>query len=158
MSGVYTVTIRHRATVATAITILQVKAGPAAPFQILRAWCNQTASETSQQEEIQLLRKTAAATVTLAVVGTHVFKHATNDPTPGVELGTAATGVIATAEGTDGDVIEPEGFNVLNGWLWVPTEKERLWVPGGGIVALKFPVAPTSATFNFGMRIEEHRG
>jgi hypothetical protein len=158
MSGAYTVTVRHEAIVATAISILQLKAGAAAPFEILRAWLTQSLSETSTQEKLQLVRKTAAATVTAAVVGTHVFKHATNDPTPGLELGTAATGVIATAEGTDGDAIDLEGFNILNGIMWVPTERERIWVPGGGFIALKLPVAPASATWQFGMKIVEYRG
>lgn len=147
--------VQHSAVVATAITILQVKAGAATPFEVLRAWINQRGTVVSLQESIQLLRKTAAATVTAATVGTHVLKLRPGDPTPDLSLGTAATGVIATAEGTDGDILADNGFNVLSGWEWVRLHEGHLIVPAGGIVALKFATAPTTQTWKFGMDIKE---
>lgn len=128
--------------ISTAITILQIKAG-AAPLEILRAALTQGLSETSTQERVQILRKTAAATVTSATP----LKVNPNDPAALAVGGTAATGYTASAEGTDGDVLVDRGFNILNGFEWIATPEERILVDASGFVALKFPVAPASATF-----------
>lgn len=129
--------------VSTAITIVQIKAGAATPLEILRAHISQGLSETSTEERIQILRKTAAATVTSFTP----LKFDSNDRAADAAGGTAATGHTATAEGTDGDVLIDEGFNILSGWTWIPTPEERIFVPAAGIIALKFPVAPASATW-----------
>ena len=148
--------IRHQAAVSTAITILQVQAGSTAPFELVRVWLTQVSSATSTQGRIQLLRKSAGATVTTAVVGTHVFKtQGASAPTPSLQLGTAATGVIATAEGTDGDVLDDKGFNILAGWDWAASRLGHIIVPAAGLIALKFPSTPTSLTYDFGMDIAE---
>lgn len=126
-------------TISTAITILQIKAGAAA-LEILRASLSQAGSTTSAAARVQLLRKTAAATVTS-------FTPRKLNPGAPAALavgGTAATGFTGTAEGTDGEVLIERGFNVLNGFEWVPTPEERLWVPQGGFIAMKFPAAPAS--------------
>ncbi len=148
-------TLRHQAVVATLISILQLKAGALVPFEILSATLSQGISETSAEEAIEFVRKTVAATVTTAVAGTHLFKLRPGDPTAGLDLGTAATGVIATAEGTDGDIVLREAFNVLNGWKHLPVPEERIFVPAAGIIALKFPVAPASQTWQMGITIRE---
>ncbi|MGH2625671.1 MAG: hypothetical protein ACRDHY_03345, partial [Anaerolineales bacterium] len=44
-----------------------------------------------------------------------------------------------------GDPLIDEGFNWLNGWLWVPAPEERIWVPPSGRIVLKLPVAPSPA-------------
>src|SRR5579859_2113828 len=91
--------VRHEATISTAITFIQLKAGANYGFEIMEAGLTQKGSTTSASESIALVRKTAAATVTTAAVGTHVFKTNTDEPTPDLSLGTAATGVIGTVEG-----------------------------------------------------------
>lgn len=148
-------TLKHEAAISTAITFLQLKAGAANPFLILAAKLTQRLSITSAAASIGLVRKTGAATVTTAVVGTHVFKHRTDDPTPSLSLGTAATGVIGTSEGTDGDVLWKDGLNVLTGWekIWLP--EDRPYVPAGGIIALKFLDAPASHTWLGELTIQE---
>jgi len=148
-------TLRHEATVSTAITILQLAAGAAVPFLIVSALLTQDGSTTSAQEKIAFVRKSAGATVTTAVVGTHLFKTAPGDPTPGLSLGTTTTGVIATAEGTDTDVAYEEGFNVLSGWRFTPSEKEYIMVPGAGIIGLKFRTAPASQTWQMSITVQE---
>ena len=148
-------TLRHEATVSTAITVLQLKAGAASPFLILSAMAGQRGSVTSAQEAIALVRKTAAATVTTAVVGTHLFKHRLGDPTPDLSLGTAATGVTATAEGTDGDIIKKLPYNVLNGLYHLQVPESRIHVPGAGIIGLKFLNAPASQTWDYEIEIME---
>lgn len=137
--------------ISTAITVIQIKAGAGNPLELLRVVISQGLSETSTQEQVQILRKTVAATVTSS---TPLLL----DPdaeVSGAVGGVAATGITASAEGTDGDVLVDDGFNILNGWVWLPTPKEQIKVPAAGIIALKFPVAPTSATWRAAIYYEE---
>jgi len=137
--------------ISTAITILQVKAGAAA-LELIRASITQGLSETSTMEHIQILRKTAAATVTSFTPRRYNF----SDPVALAVGGVAATGYTATAEGTDGEVLVDEGWNILNGWQWKSGE-DRILVAQGGMIALKFPVAPASATWRASMVFVEYQ-
>jgi hypothetical protein len=150
-SGVYTV-LQNAVSVSTAITLVQIKAGSNRSVEILRAWVSQSGSTTSAQQRIQINRKSAAATVT------SYTPLALNNgaPTADAAGGTSATGVTATAEGTDSNVLIADAFNVLSGWIWVPTPEERITVQTGGIIGLKFPAAPGSAlTINAGITFAE---
>lgn len=126
--------------ISTAITIIQIKAAAGSPLYILRASLTQRDAETSTQERVQILRKTAAATVTSFTP----LKYDTLDPAAAAVGSTSGTGITGTSEGTDGDVLVDRGFNVLNGFEWIPTPLEQIYVPGGGIIAMKFPNAPAS--------------
>ena len=145
-------TIKHDAiVVSTAITIMQYKAGAANPAYLVRVAVSQGLSETSTQEQCIILRKTAAATVTS-------FTPLKNDPDSVAAFGvggTAATGITATAEGTDGDILVNDGWNILNNFLWVRSCECEIKIPAGGILAVKFPVAPASATWRAYMVVEE---
>jgi hypothetical protein len=138
-----------KATVSTAITVLELTAASGQPLEIMRAWATQVSVTTSAQCEVAVLRKTATITGTAT-------------PPAAVEIGgggdTAASFTvkhIATAEGTDGDILYSEGINSLNGFLYIPTPEERPVVPGSGIIALKFVTAPTSASWRFGFTLRE---
>ena len=150
MAGIYT--INHNAiVVSTAITIIQYKAGAANKARVVRFSIGQGLSETSTMEQIQLLRKTGAATVTS-------FTPLENDPDGPAAFGaggTAATGITATVEGTDGDILVNAAFNILNGYEWVRSDLNEIIIPAAGIIALKFPVAPASATWRASLVIEE---
>lgn len=137
--------------ISTAITALQIKAG-AAMLELLKVVISQGLSEVSTMEQIQILRKTAAATVTSFTPR----KCNPGDPAALCVGGTSATGYTASAEGTDGEVLIDEGFNILNGWLWVP-EKERIIIPQSGIIAVKFPVAPAAATWRITAYVREYQ-
>lgn len=134
-----------------AITLLQIKAGATTTLKMMRAWCSQSNQTSSVMQDIVILRKSVAATVTS-------FIPLLLDPGDAASAaigGTSATGTNASGEGTDGDELVPDNFNVLNGWLWVPTPEERIIVPPSGIIGLKFPTAPgssmtVSAGFLFG--------
>jgi hypothetical protein len=156
-SGVYNL-VRSSVTTSTAITIQVVWVPVTTAIETTRAWANQSTVVTSAQTRIQLLRKTGTApTVTSqtpAVVGT-----------PGTAAskcvgGTAATGITATAEGTDGTVYVEEGFNIVNGWLYLPVPEERIMILGSTAsgIALKFPTAPTSAGWVSGQEWVEYAG
>lgn len=127
-------------TTSTAITIIQIKAGATNPLELIRVSVNQSDSTTSAQTGIRILRKTATATVTSFTP--LIVQAAAAAAAAG---GTSATGITATAEGTDGDILIDEGFNALNGFLYLPVPEERILVPAAGFIALKFPVAPASA-------------
>ncbi len=137
--------------ISTAITVIQIKAGASA-LEILRASIGQRGSTTSAIERVGLLRKTAAATVTSATP----LKLRAGDPAALAVGGTSATGITATAEGTDGDILVDECFNIVNGtWAWLPTPEERIRVPQGGIIALKFLTAPGAQTWYASVKFRE---
>lgn len=137
-------------TVSTAITVVQYKAVATHKAAVVRFRVKQRGTGTAQAV-IQLLRKTAAATVTL-------FTPIKCDPDGFAALGvggTAATGITATAEGTDGDILYAGSFHVSNGDEWIRAEPDEYIVPASGIIALKFAVAPTSAVFDIQLEVEE---
>ena|SRR5436190_13935242 len=141
VSGVYNL-VRSSTTTSTAITIQQVTTVAGTMIETVRAWCNQSTITTSSQTRVQLLRKSSAATVTsqtpaLLSVSMQASK---------CVGGTTATGITATIEGTDAAVYDEEGFNVVNGWLYLPVPEERIALVNTSI-ALKFPTAPTSAGY-----------
>jgi hypothetical protein len=134
-----------------AITLVQIVAGSTSILRILRAWCSQSNQTSSVMQRIQINRKSGAATVTSFTP----LQFDPGDAASAAVGGTSATGTNASAEGTDTDVDVADNFNVLNGWLWVPTPEERIIVPPSGIIGLKFPTAPgssmtVSAGFIFG--------
>lgn len=145
-------------TIATAITALQLKAGTAGPIEILRASCSQIGTVTSAQVSIALLRKTAAATVTIAVAGTHLVKTNPIAPTANAELSTTATGITATGEGTNGDIDVQRGFNVMQGFEWLPSPEERIIIPAAGFFAMTFFGTVPSATWYCDITFRELRG
>ncbi len=145
-------------TIAAAISALQLRAGSNGPIEIIRAWATQANSTTSAQCSVALVRKSAAATVTAAVAGTTLVKQSPINPTADATLSTTGTGITATAEGTDGEIVHPEGFNVLSGFNYLPVPEERIVVPQGGIIALKFLDAPPSAKWYCGIHFRELRG
>lgn len=144
LGNVYTV--RQTATIATAITAIQVVAAAAKPLVLVRAWCTESASATAAQAGIHLCRKSAAGTTTAV---TPVPQR----PSQGTASFTA--GHNATAEGTVTDTLDEEGMNVVNGWLYLPTPDEQIVVPGGGILAVQFAAAPATQTWRYGMTVVE---
>jgi hypothetical protein len=140
-SATYQVRIAQTAQTA-AKTLIQIKAGSAAAIEILFARVYQITKTTSELLNLQVLRKSAAATVTSFTP----LKFDPNDPTSGAAGGTSATGTNASAEGTDGDILVDGMWNVLNGeWIHLPVPEERIWVPAAGIIALKLNTAPAAS-------------
>lgn len=136
MGRIYT--IKHDAiAVTTAITIMQLKCGPNSICKIHRLALSQSSSTTSAQVRIQILRKSAAATVT-------AFSPLLVDAGDGAAKsvgGVAATGITATVEGTNTDILITDTFNVLSGYLYLPVPEERIIVGGAGIIGITFPAA-----------------
>lgn len=133
--------------ISTARTWLEVTSSSSRILVLVEAWLTQEISETSQQEAVQIVRKSAAGT------GTSFTPLRT-------EVGIAAAGFTArvncTAEGTVTDLTGPRhGFNCLSGWFYAPLPESRIVVPPSGILGIRFPVAPASATWSGGAVFRE---
>lgn len=144
--------------VATASTIIQIKAGPSRPFELLLAVISQGISETVTMENVIIVRKTDAAVVTAFTP--IAYSAGANSS---VVVGSEATGIYASDEGittvddgTDGDILVDEGFEITKGWSWFPrTAREKITVPPNGVIGLKFPTPPASATWRARMVFAE---
>lgn len=140
-SRVYAVSMT-RVSVTGAITLIQILAGATVPLQIIRGVIGQSSSTTSTQQPVQINRKSAAATVSSF---TPIFQGPVTDPAASAVGGTAKTGTNASAEGTDTNIVRQDVFNYINGWSFIPTPKEYIFVDAAAFLGLKFPIAPGSA-------------
>lgn len=136
------------ANAAVTLAFLNPKAGTV--VEIIRAWIGQSANATSAQQRCQLNTQVTAFPT---LVSKTPAKLKTGDPLSGIVGGTAGaagtSGINASAEGAGGKtVIWPDAFNVLNGWLWVPTPKEVVGVQAAASAGfgLHLPVAPATLT------------
>jgi len=140
----------------SAATLVAINPGVTRGLEFLRAWVGQDANATSAQELIEIGTKaTTFSTLTAATPA----KLKTSDPVSEIQGATngaaGKAGIDATTEGAGSTtIIWPDAFNVLNGWLWVPTPRETIVFPASSSLActLKFAAAPTTLTsWTFGM-------
>jgi hypothetical protein len=150
-SGAYSL-IRAAVTTSTAITINQVLVPAQTSAEFTRAWCNQSTSTTTNQTRVQLNRCATAGTVT---------SQAATPAQNGMQAskcvnGTSATGITATIEPGTANTWWSEGFNIVNGILYLPVPEARMLISGAAsgtgtpVVTLKFPSAPASADYTSG--------
>lgn len=140
-------------TVAGATTLININppAAPSVNIEILRMQVGQSANATSAQQRISILNK-ASVFPTLTTFTPVKLKPA--DPNVSVITGgtagaTGTCGINASAEGAGASTSRWEDtFNVLNGWLFVPTPPETTIYPAGfaNSISLYFPVAPATLT------------
>lgn len=156
---VYMVTMKN-ATIVGANTLAFINPGASQGFRVLRAWCSQYGTATSQQLGVQLSTQvTAFPTLTSATPA----KLSTGDPASNITGGTAGAagtaGVNASAEGAGAKtVLVVDSFNNLNGWIWVPTPDEQIIMPAGassglGLFLISTPTTLTS--WNAGITYQE---
>lgn len=122
-------------------TLIQYAASSSNTAEILYFSISQSGSTTSAMEQVHLVRKTAGATVTIGAVGTNIFDF-TGNSTGGAStfrgtLSTSATGVNASAEGSNGDELFRWNFNTLAGYEKDFQPSMRPWVPTSGIIAVR---------------------
>lgn len=146
------------------VTTLLFVNPPAAPnptLEFLRWWVAQTANATSAQQRVQLETQVSVFP-TLVSATPSKLKRA--DPNASIVVGGTAgaagtAGVNASAEGAGAkSVILDDAFNVLNGWLLVPTPDEIISMAAGltSGLGLFFPVAPQTLTnWTFGANFRE---
>ncbi len=137
---------------------------PAAPnmnIEFLRFWVGQAANATSAQQRIQLDTQVTSFPTLTASTPT---KLKPADPNVSVITGNTSgaagqAGVNASAEGGGAKTaVWDDAFNVLNGWLHVPTPAETRIMPAGFASGqgLYFPVSPATLTgWAFGLVYRE---
>lgn len=162
MGAVYSVIMKDQTIIASAdLVIIRTAAAigtRASNIRILRAWCNQGATETSEQLGIQLcVQASAFGTYTSTTPTPHVLGGNASGIAGGTAgaAATAGTDASANAAGTKTTIIA-EGFNNLNGWLWVPTPEERIVVPlDTAIVLAMIGTATALGNWYAGITFEE---
>jgi hypothetical protein len=150
---VYAVRFNGVATSA-AITLAQVKAPSCCAIEIIRAQITQYGTVVSLQERISLVRKTTRATIPLF---TPVALSCSSPPSYAVASSCSCGSGVATAEGVNGNTLREEGFNVLNGFLYLPVPEEREQIEPGEGVGLVFLTAPTTQNWTGGIYFRELR-
>lgn len=145
---------------ATTLVFINPAAAPNVNLDIMRAWIGQSANATSAQQRVQLeTQVTAFPTLTSATPAKLKRAGAASVITGGTAGAAGTSGINASAEGAGGKtVILEDAFNVLNGWLWVPTPREVITMPAGSAsgFGLFLPVAPGTLTnWAFGVNYAE---
>lgn len=142
------------------LLFLNPAAAPSANLELLRIWAGQTANATSAQQRVQMETQVTAFP-TLTSKAPNKLKQ--SDPASLITGGTSGaagtSGVNASAEGAGAKtVVFEDQFNVLNGYLWVPTPRETMILQAGTSsgFGVFFPVAPASASqWGFGLNFGE---
>lgn len=135
----------------TAVPFAQLATPATTGIEIIDIELGQETSETSQQEQLQLNRRTTASTLPTS---TTPLKSDPNDQASKLTGSTTTNAAgIASAQGTDGDIILLPSFNVVNGFLWVPPV--RLYVPPSSFIVLQFKTAPAANTWSGGIWFRE---
>ncbi len=148
MMGRSYVVLMENIAVTTLRTLLEITAPSNRLAELIEAWVTQTDSETSTQEEIEIIRKTVAGTGTAE----------TPEPLSANSGAAGSTSLSnCTGEGTLGNRVWREGFNILSGWRYQPVPEARIWVPPSGIVGIRFAQAPeASINVTCGLVFAEH--
>jgi hypothetical protein len=149
--------VMNNVTVTSTNTLVALAPATSQPvYEVLRSWVSQRYGATSGQQGVQLVEQWNAAAAN-QVVGTGVTPQAysTFDPVSKLISSTVAgPGGVATVNcSSDGNgakiILYPDNFNVLNGWLWVPTPSETHKVGIGSSsqsYGVYFPVTPVTLT------------
>lgn len=128
----------------TGVPFAQLSTPATTGIEIVCIELGQETSETSQQEVVQLNRRTTASTLPTS---TTPLKMDPNDPASLLTGSTTTNAAgIASASGTTGNIIILPPWNVLNGLVWMPPLK--LIVPPSSFLCLEFRTAPAANTFS----------
>lgn len=160
MSMQYSVGVGGVTPTAAAVTLTFINPGVSRSLAFLRAWAGQSLNATSAQQRVQLnTQVTAFPTLT----GATPVAHTLSDPVSVIVSGTAGaagtSGTNASAEGAGSKtIIYHDVFNVLNGFLWVPTPKDVIVLNASAAsgFGLHFPTAPVAAgAHSWGVTFEQ---
>lgn len=152
MSQVYVVTMENVTIVADATLVIVHAAAAWASrgslLEVLRVTVSQNETETSQQLGVICAQKASAFGTYTATTPAPLALGTVASAIAGGTAGAAATaGTNASAEGA-GTVTTSwaEGFNNLNGYLWVPTPEERVIIGPDLAFIVKLRGTPTTLT------------
>lgn len=117
-------------------------------LEILRVEVDQQGTTTSQQLGIILGQKATAFGTYVAATPSPVALGTIASAIAGGTAGAAATaGVNASSEGAGAVTnVKSHGFNNLNGFLWVPTPEDTIWVGPDLSFIVKLRGTPTTLT------------
>lgn len=152
MAQRYTIVMENQTIVADATLIILHAAaawGTAGSLlEVARITVSQNAVEVSEQNGVIIARKvTAFGTYTATTPTPHVIGSAASAIAGGTAGAAATAGTDASAEGAGAvTVIHTEGFNNLNGYLWVPTPDETIWLGPDQAVIVKLRGTPATLT------------
>ncbi len=138
-SRTYTVGMSNLTVIANA-TLVFINPSANVGVRLLRAWCSQLGSPTSQNLGVKIFTQiTAFPTVVGATPATHHLGPGTA-PISAIVSGTAGAagtcGVNASANGAGTQtIVIPDSFNVLNGWLYIPTPVDEPIEAAAGVAS-----------------------
>jgi hypothetical protein len=136
-------------------------AGAGVPgFEVLRAWVSQRANATSNQQGVRLGTKVTAFPTLVSATPAKTSLGLPTANLVGNTTGAAGSaGINSSASGGGAEIgVYPDNFNVLNGWLWVPTPAETMQFMPGGTSGFfhQFTNTPTTLTsWSFGVAYRE---
>lgn len=128
-------------------------------LEVVRCTLGQQGTSTSQELGAIIARKvTAFGTYTSTTPTPHALGAAASSIVGGTSGAAATAGTDASAEGAGATTtIHTEGFNNLNGFLWVPTPEERILLGPDQACILKIRGTPTTLTgWNATLTFLEH--
>lgn len=134
---------------AVTLVFINPTSAPNLNLQILRMWASQQGSATSAQQRIEAETQVSVFPTLVSATPRHLkMGDATASIITGGTAGAQGTsGINASAEGAGTKtVMLGDNFNVLNGYLWVPTPRELIDLPAGlvGGFGLFLPAAAAS--------------
>lgn len=146
---VYTVSMTNLTIIANA-TLVFINPGTTNSLRLKRCGVSQLGTSTSQQLGILLQTQVS---VFPTVVGATPARTMPTDAVSTIVSGTTGAagtcGVNASNNGAGTKtVVIPDAFNNLNGYLWVPTPDEEIWLSAGSAsgFALTLSGTPTTLT------------
>jgi hypothetical protein len=148
----YTVTMENQTIVADA-SLICVRAATAwssraSLLEVLRITVSQSGTSTSQQLGVILGQKASAfGTFTSTTPAPTSIGSVASGITGSTSVAAASAGTDASAEGA-GTVTttHSDAFNNLNGYLWVPTPEDRIWIGPDLAFIVKIRGTPTTLT------------
>lgn len=146
--GTYTASQLGVASGTSVVTLIEIEQATGV-LEILRCWISNETSETSEQWVVALVTKSADGTnVTTPTVVAHDLAMAAH--------GSTVRGMCTTVGTIDNTIIR-QGFNVLNGWEYIPSEDEKIWIASAKTFGIHLHTAPPSSiTISVGLTYRVH--
>lgn len=158
--GTYTLPVVAVTLANAAVTLAFINPNTGPSIEIRRAWASQAGVTTTAQQRVQINSQVSAFPTLTSQAPVKTSNLDGASAITGATTGAAGTsGINASAEGAGAKtVMNPDTFNVLTGWLWVPTPEEvdifSSNVAAG--VGLHFPAAAgTLAGWSAGLTFRE---
>jgi hypothetical protein len=142
-------------TLTTAVDVLVAMQSAAAGnagsiLRIIRVEVSQISITTGAQVRCVIAQRTTATTLTTTALTPRPLT--IGGPASGITGGTAPTTAATAGYGATVDTggtytnTWPCAPHVFNGWLWLPTDKESIWLPPSTLIVVKLMADPSTLT------------